>query len=58
MAAGRNGMCELARHGMAGERNGNGIETAWDRHGMRELALRVVESVLLCDVRRPRNTSW
>jgi hypothetical protein len=29
------GMCELTRHGMAGERHGRG--TAWVRHGMCEL---------------------
>jgi hypothetical protein len=37
MAGARHGMCELTRHGIAGERRG----TAWARHGMCELALSV-----------------
>jgi hypothetical protein len=38
MAGARHDMCELTLHGMAGERHGHGMDTAWTRHGMYELA--------------------
>jgi hypothetical protein len=38
MAGARHGMCELTRHGIAGERHGNSMGAAWARHGMCELA--------------------
>jgi hypothetical protein len=36
-ACARHGMCELT-NGMAGERHGNGMGTAWARHAMSESA--------------------
>jgi hypothetical protein len=33
-------MCELTQHGMAGERPGTSMGTAWARHGMCELSFR------------------
>ena len=39
-AGARHGMCELT-HGMARERHGNGMGTAWARHAMCESALNV-----------------
>jgi hypothetical protein len=38
MAGARRGMCELTRHGIAGERHGKGMDASWARHGMCELA--------------------
>jgi hypothetical protein len=37
MAGAWHGMCELTPHGMAGERHGHDMGTAWARHGMCEL---------------------
>jgi hypothetical protein len=44
MTGARHGMCELMRHGMAGERHGNGMGAAW--HG--ELAFNVHEEGNWC----------
>jgi len=41
-AGARHGMCELT-HGMAGERCGNGMGSAWARHAMCESAFRVCD---------------
>jgi hypothetical protein len=39
-AGAQHGMCELARHGPAWARHGNGTGAAWARHGMCELAFK------------------
>jgi hypothetical protein len=38
-------MCEFTRHCMAEERHGKGMDAAWARHGMCELAFKVQQLV-------------
>ena len=65
MVGARHGTCELARHGIAGERHGTDRGAAWARQAMCELALIHTFHAVLCrglrkslSERHGRRTAW